>query len=130
MIWILRSSFHGILSEGTMLITVTGSKTGRKYTLPVGYYHEGEFLWVMTSRDRSWWRNLKCGSQVELLLKRNPVKGFAEVEEKDVEARIGEYLQHIPQSAGPLGIHVENGMPCKEDIQRAAQERLFVKIKI
>ena len=31
--WVLRSPFHGMLSNGMMLITVTGRKTGKKYTM-------------------------------------------------------------------------------------------------
>jgi len=34
-----------------MLITVTGRKTGKKYTTPVGYYQQDGYLWVLTSRD-------------------------------------------------------------------------------
>ncbi len=78
MAWVLRSPFHGMLSNGMMLITVTGRKTGRKYTTPVGYYRAGEYLWVITSRERTWWKNLRGGAQVGLLLKRKPVTAFAE----------------------------------------------------
>ena len=35
--WLLRSPFHGMLSNGMMLITVSGRKTGKKYTTPVDY---------------------------------------------------------------------------------------------
>jgi hypothetical protein len=37
MSWFLRSPLHGLLSNGMMLLTVTGRKTGKKYTTPVGY---------------------------------------------------------------------------------------------
>lgn len=59
MAWVLRSPLHGILSKGMMLITVTGRKTGKKYTLPVEYFEADGFLWIVTSRDRTWWRNLQ-----------------------------------------------------------------------
>ena len=59
MIWILRSPFHGLLSKGMRLIMVTGCKSGRKYATPVEYFREDEQLWVMTSRNRTWWRNLR-----------------------------------------------------------------------
>lgn len=132
MAWVLRSPFHGILSNGMMLITVTGRKTGRKFTFPVGYYPEGEYLWVITSRDRTWWRNLQGGAEVGLLLKRKPVNAFAEpvLEEKVVEARIPEYLRHVPQASKPMSIRMENGEPNAEDIARTAKDRLFVRIKM
>lgn len=76
--WALRSPFHGMLSNGMMLITVTGSKTGKEYTTPVGYYRDPDDLWVITNCDRTWWRNLRGGAQVDLLLKRQLVPTFAE----------------------------------------------------
>jgi len=132
MAWVLRSPFHGILSNGMMLITITGRKSGKKYTTPVGYYVEGGILWVITSRDRTWWRNLQGGAAVSLLLKRKLVRGFAEtdVDEKSVESRMAEYLRHVPQAAKPMGIRLENKVPNADDIARTAKERLFVKISL
>jgi deazaflavin-dependent oxidoreductase (nitroreductase family) len=132
MSWVLRSPFHGILSDGIMLLTVTGRKTGKKYTTPVGYYHEGGYLWVITSRDRAWWKNLQGGADVGLFLKRKPVTAYAELETdaKAVEARMYEYLQHVPQSAKPMGIRMENGKANADDVARTASGRLFVKIKV
>jgi deazaflavin-dependent oxidoreductase (nitroreductase family) len=132
MAWVLRSPFHGMLSNGMMLITVTGRKTGKTYTTPVGYYEEGGYLWVITSIDRSWWRNLQGGAKVKLLLKRRPVNGFADTElnEKAVEMRMYEYVKHVPQAAKPMKIRVENGVANTEDIGRTARDRLFVRIKL
>jgi deazaflavin-dependent oxidoreductase (nitroreductase family) len=129
--WVLRSPFHGMLS-GMMLITVTGRKTGKAYTTPVGYYEEDGYLWVITSRDRTWWRNLQGGANVKLLLKRKPVNGFAETEldETAIETRMYEYVKHIPRAAKPMGICIENGVANSEDIIRVARERLFVRIKL
>ncbi len=132
MSWVLRSPFHGLLSNGTMLITVTGCKTGKKYTTPVGYYRDGNCLWILTSRDRTWWKNLRGGAEVELLLKRESVRGFAEVEQDNsaVQARLCDYVRHIPQAAKPMGIRTEQGKPNTEDIARLAKERLFVKVML
>jgi len=120
MSWILRSPLHGMLSDGMILITVTGRKTGKKYTIPVGYYRDGDYLWVITSRDRTWWKNLRGGASVELLLKRKSVTAFAEPElDKDaVETRMYDYIKYVPRAAKPLGIYVENGIANAEDIVR------------
>jgi deazaflavin-dependent oxidoreductase (nitroreductase family) len=132
MAWVLRSPFHGMLSNGMMLITVTGRKSGKTYTTPVGYYEEGGYLWIVTSRDRKWWRNLQGGAKVDLLLKRKPVTGIAytELDEKSVEARMVEFLRHVPQAARPMGIRFENKIPNADDIARSAKDRLFVKISL
>lgn len=132
MSWVLRSPFHGMLSDGMMIITVTGRKTGKKFTFPVGYYPENDCLWIITSRDRTWWRNLQGGANVDLLLKRKPVKAFAETEldECSVEARMVEYLHHVPQAAKPMKVRMEDGKPNPQDIANTAKDRLFVRLRL
>jgi deazaflavin-dependent oxidoreductase (nitroreductase family) len=130
--WILRSPLHGLLSGRTMLITVTGRKTGRKYTTPVEYFEEDGHLWVLTSRDRTWWRNLCGGAPVSLWLRRRTVMAGAEavLDECAVRFWMHEYLRHIPQAARPLGIHVKEGIANAEDVARIAKDRLFVRIRL
>jgi deazaflavin-dependent oxidoreductase (nitroreductase family) len=132
MSWVLRSPLHGMLSNGMLLITVKGRKTGRQYTTPVGYYRENGYLWVITSRDRTWWKNLRGGAEVSLLLKHKPVIALAEpdLDAKAVEERMHEYVKHVPQAAKPLGIRVENGNANAEDITRTAKDRLFVRLQL
>lgn len=132
MSWVLRSPFHGLLSKGMMLITVTGRKTGRKYTTPVGFFREDGYLWVLTSRNRTWWKNLQGGAPVSLLLQREPVSATAEpqLEAKTVELLLCEYIRHIPQAARSMGIRVEAGQANAEDITRVAKERLFVRMSL
>jgi len=126
----LRTPLH-VFMGNTMLITVTGCKTGRKYSTPVGFYREGDCLWVITSRDRTWWRNVKNGADISLLLKGKTVNAVAEAEldGQAVEARLLDYVRHVPMAAKPLGIRMENKIPNAEDIRCVAKDRLFVKIK-
>ena len=126
----LRTPLHVFLGN-TMLITVTGCRTGKRYSTPVGFYKDGENLWVLTNRDRTWWRNVKGGAEVSLLLKGKTVRALAEVElEKgSVEERMLEYIRRIPMAAKSLGIRVENKTPNLDDVARVAKDRLFVKIQ-
>ena len=127
---LLRSPFHFLLGN-TMLLTVTGRKSGREYTTPVGYYRSGGNLWVISSRDRAWWRNLRGGAPVKMHMRGKDVTGHAEtvLEAGAVAARLEEYLQHVPMAARPLGVRLENGKPYPGDIARLTGERLFVRIK-
>ena len=126
----LRTPLH-VFMGNTMLITVTGCKTGKKYSTPVGFYHEGEILWVISSRDRTWWRNVKNGADVTLLLNGKTVSAFAnaELDEKNVETHLLTYIQQMPMLARSLGIRMENRIPNAEDIAHVAKERLFIKVK-
>ena len=125
----LRTPLRVFLGN-TMVITVTGCKTGRKYATPVGFYREGEDLWILTSRDRTWWRNVQHGANVSLLLDGKNLRAFAEAElaEKAVEIRMLDYVRKIPMAAKSLGIRVENKEPNRDDLQRIAKDRLFVKV--
>jgi hypothetical protein len=126
----LKTPLHRFLGN-TMLITVTGCRTGRTYSTPVGFYRDGDCLWIMTSRDRTWWRNVRNGAKVTLLLKGQTVGAFAqaELEQSAVEAHLLDYLRHMPMAAKPLGIRLERESPNPEDVRRAARDRLFVRVE-
>lgn len=116
----------------TMLITVTGRKTGKQYSTPVGFYRENGYLWILSSRDRTWWRNVQGGAEVTLLLKGKTVSAFAEtvMDEDQVMRQVELYIQHIPMAARGLGIRLEDKVPNRADVARLAKERLFIRVKI
>ena len=132
MAWVLRSPLYGILSKGMMLITVTGRKTGKKYTLPVEYFEADGFLWIVTSRDRTWWRNLQNGAEVELLLKNQPLNAYASLVTnlEQVETHLLDYVRKAPLAAKAMGLRMENKIPNAEDLAREANKRLFVRIQL
>jgi deazaflavin-dependent oxidoreductase (nitroreductase family) len=78
--WLLRSPLHGLFSRMYMLMTVTGRKSGRQYTTPVQYGRKEDTLYVITSRDCIWWRNLRGGADVTLRLRGKTVRGQAHIE--------------------------------------------------
>ncbi len=125
----LRSPLHAIMGD-TALVTVTGRKTGRKISLPVNYYRDGDDLWVLSSRDRTWWRNLCQGAQVAVRLHGNDRSGFAEVilDEAMVRDQLGEYVRRLPAAARHIGLRIEGGVPNYDDLASIAKERLFVHI--
>lgn len=127
---LLLSPLHGLLDNSLMLITVRGRKSGRAITTPVNYYSDGESLWVISNRNRRWWRNTCGGAEVILRLDGREVKAHAEsiLDEKVVANQIGEYVQHLPMTAKPLGVRLQNGVADFDDTVRLAKEKLFVKI--
>lgn len=125
----LRSPLHVFMGD-TLLLTVTGRKTGRRFSVPVNYYQEGDTFWIISSRDRTWWRNLVRGAEVRMRVHGRELSGFGEaiLDEAAVAAQLGEYARHLPISARYLGLHIENGVANCEDVERLAKERLFIKI--
>jgi hypothetical protein len=102
---ILRSPVHRILSGSLLLFTFTGRKTGRAYTIPVGYMRSGETLVLFT--NRAWRRNLRGrgGAPVTVRLQGRERAGRAVLVEDPVPvAATVERLiaQHGPRAASRL----------------------------
>ena len=78
---ILRSPFSRVVDRGIVLLTVTGRRTGRRFSFPVQYVQEGDVLWVMSGAgpEKTWWRNLVGGAPVQVLLRRHAFDGTAQV---------------------------------------------------
>ena len=127
---LLQSPFHKMISGSVLLITVTGRKSGRAISTPVNYYRERNTLWVLSNRNRTWWRNVCKDALVTLSYQGHVVKGRAEaiLDEQSVAQQIGEYVRHLPMSAGPLGVKLINGCVNAQDAVRLAKEKLLVKI--
>lgn len=74
---LLRSPFHIFVSNMYMLITFTGRKSGTIYTTPVQYKHEGNRVYVVTSLGYTWWKNLRGGANVKLVIRGKSYAGYA-----------------------------------------------------
>lgn len=73
---ILRSPLHRMLSGRLLLLTFTGRKTGKVFTIPVGYTREDETLTLFS--DYGWWKNLRGGAPVTVRLQGRRRTGRAE----------------------------------------------------
>jgi deazaflavin-dependent oxidoreductase (nitroreductase family) len=93
---LLRSPLHGALSGSFMLLTVTGRKTGRAYTTPVNFGQAGDTLTCFSKRDRTWWRNLREGAPVTVLLRGQERRGLGAVAETDEATRSARLRQIYP----------------------------------
>jgi hypothetical protein len=79
--WLLRSPLHPLLAWGLMLVTVTGRRSGRVYTIPVGYQRDGDALVVLVSKParKQWWRNYRERRPIGVCLWGRSVRGHAVV---------------------------------------------------
>jgi len=68
---VLRSRFHWLLSRGLALITVTGRRTGRRYTIPFGYLQTSDAVVVLVNDapTKTWWRNYLQPGPIEMRLR-------------------------------------------------------------
>lgn len=133
MIWLLKSPFHGFVSNGVMLTSVTGRKSGRTITTPTNYLRDSDTLWVVSWRDRSWWKNLRGGAPMRVLLAGKNIQGRGEVleDDDDVAQSLFEYYQKAPQLAKYVNIGLDaSGCPVFEDCRTAARKMVVVKVKV
>ncbi|HLO33217.1 MAG TPA: nitroreductase family deazaflavin-dependent oxidoreductase [Anaerolineales bacterium] len=133
MIWLLHSPFHGVVSKGVMLVTVNGRKSGKPISTPTNYLRDGNTLWVISWRHRTWWRNLRGGAQARILLAGKNLEGCGQVveEQKAVAKSLFDYYQRVPQYAKYVKIGLDTtGQPVLGDCERAAQNMVVVRFDL
>ncbi len=77
---ILRSPIHRIVSGRVSLLTYTGHRSGREYTIPCFYRDKGSEVTIAVGwPDRKvWWLNLTgAGAPVRLLVRGHELRGHA-----------------------------------------------------
>lgn len=90
---VLRSPFHFLLSGGLGLLTVTGRRTGRRRTFPVGYQREGNKIIILASEahKKQWWRNYRTPAPATLLIRGKELTGTGLLLEPGGE----EFVRHV-----------------------------------
>jgi hypothetical protein len=128
--WLLRTPLHFFVSKNMMLMTYSGSKSGKIYATPMNYLEVEGILYTISSRERVWWRNLRGGAQVTLRLKGKDIPAWAEALEGEalVASSLIKYLKTAPQLARYLGvtIHPQSG-PDSKGVARLAREKVMVR---
>ncbi len=132
MMWLLRSPLHGMLSSSTMIITYTGRKSGKTFSTPVNYVRDGEVLWAISFRRRTWWRNLR-DTPVTVRVRGKDLAGVAKAitDEPQVTDCLMAYLRQAPQIAKYIGVSLDaNGQPKPQDVAEAAKTRVMVRVQL
>jgi deazaflavin-dependent oxidoreductase (nitroreductase family) len=94
-----------VLGKMFAIITVTGSKTGRRYSTPVQPLRRGDDWVVLSQRMRKWWRNIAAQPRVELLMQGKTIVGHAVIaEEEQAHSVLSDCLRDNPRLAKFYGI--------------------------
>lgn len=132
---LLRSPLHGTASGSLMLLTYTGRRTGRSYTIPVQYARQGDEVVVLPGRpqEKTWWRNLTEGAPVRVRIAGHDLAGTASAVDDlaDVEAGIRTFLDRFPKAAKPLGVPSDADGRLDEDaLSQLASRSVVVRINL
>jgi deazaflavin-dependent oxidoreductase (nitroreductase family) len=134
--FVLRSPFHYPFSLGLMLLTVTGRRSGHRYTIPVGYQRRDEGILVLVSKARRkrWWRNYMDPGPVELRVRGRTVGGEARCvprgSEEFREALDSTFRRH-PTLGRQFGVSYDRRIgltPLQQE--KLAEDAAVVKIKV
>jgi hypothetical protein len=130
---VLRSPLHPLLSGTLMLVTYKGRKTGKRYTIPIGYFAWGEGE-LMSFSSARWWTNLRGGTPVTLLLKGHRVEAVPTVieEREAVIDTLEEFIKRLgPRAARRLPIGLpRDRKPTQDDLRTAPQGIALIHFKI
>jgi len=133
---VLRSRCHWLLSRGLTLITVTGRRTGRRYTIPVGYLETSDAVVVLVgdAPTKTWWRNYMQPGPIEVRLRGVQRSGRAVVVQPDSEQfrrTAEESFRRSRVIPRLFGIAFDpSGELTVEDADRLAQRAAIVRITL
>jgi deazaflavin-dependent oxidoreductase (nitroreductase family) len=132
---VLRSPLHRTTSRSLLLLTYRGRRTGKEYTLPVGYarYLEDELV-VLAGRPggKTWWTNMRGGLPVRVHLAGRDLEGVARlVTGEDALPRLAVYLEQNPRAARAFGIETGPGGKVPADrIPAAAAQVQVIAVRL
>ena len=113
------------------MLRYTGRRTGQPHELVCQYARAGDTVWVLVAKaaEKTWWRNLRAGADVELWLAGEHLRARAvavEGAEQPDEAAAGltAYLAAVPLAARALGLPKH---PAPDDVAAAAAHATLVR---
>jgi deazaflavin-dependent oxidoreductase (nitroreductase family) len=131
---VLRSPLRRMLSRSLMLLKYKGRRTGKEYTIPVGYVRHGDEIIVLAGRAdaKSWWRSMRGPLPVQVRLGRAWKTGVARaVEGEDAVPRMKAYLEAQPRMAKMLRVERDaEGLIPLEQARRALEGNVVVVIDV
>jgi deazaflavin-dependent oxidoreductase (nitroreductase family) len=135
---ILRSPLHGWMNAVLLLITYRGRKSGKEYTLPVQYVQDGSYVYIVpgVAEKKVWWRNLKGGMNIQLMLKGKSLNGVGLLLDQNSDSEaivkgVGLYLRQFPSLAKIYNIHSEaDGKFNADDIRKVSATVTMIQVKL
>jgi hypothetical protein len=122
---------RGIGSKTLMMLEFTGRRSGRSYSFPVGYMQDGQTLFCYS--PFSWWRNLRGGAPVTVVLRGDKLRGVADVctDTDQIATGLDTYLRHNPGDARFYRVKLDKDrQPIPLDIAQAAKDNVQIRIDL
>ncbi len=118
------------MSHNTMILTVTGRKTGTRYRVPVSYSTEDAELVCFT--DSPWWKNLRQASPVLVTIggRTRAATAHAAAGPAVVEY-LTRHLRVVPRDAKYHAVRLgSGGEPNAADVERAVRTTAMIRVRL
>jgi hypothetical protein len=129
---ILKSPVHKVVSDGILILTFKGIKSGKEYSTPVSYFMDDGTVYCFTHAQ--WWRNLVNGAEVKVRLRGKDYIGYALAEPDDMAQKTVAMRTMViskPQEAGFYNVTFDSdGQPVVEEVLKAAEEAVLIRISL
>ncbi len=128
---LLRSPIHRLISNSLLLLTFTGRKSGKQYTIPLGYGRQGNTLKLFT--DHTWYKNLLAQPQVKVRLQGKELNGTAEVmrDKQQIAREMEAYVRQRPGAARAYGVTFDtDGQPDPASLRKAAERFVLIYVML
>ena len=130
---ILKSPLHPLMSEHSLVIKYIGRESGKEYSFPAYYHSAGNSLQVLVEKAEDWWRSLKNGANVKVIMKGRELRGWAEAvrDTQNMKDDFYQLLDAIPELSMELDVHRDkNGSFSSDDIQKKLQQLGLLKVTL
>lgn len=129
---LLRSPLHGRISGSLALLQFQGRKSGKRFSIPVGYHRDGEQILVFTHSP--WYKNFQDGAPVTLLLAGKEVAGHAQaVQDPETILTHVEPLvrKYGPQQARRMALTLDpDREPTTDELRASIASQNLVMVRI
>lgn len=128
---ILRSPLHKLVSGRLALLSYTGRRSGKRYTIPVGYVRETDKI-LLLSTQSGWKVNLRGGARVALRLQGHKHTGTAEVldDESEMATAFTTMIRRVPDFSKIVGVSLDASGQARPADVTAVRQRGFVVVRI
>lgn len=128
---LLRSRPGRRMGRGLAVLRYTGRRTGQPHELVCQYARAGDTVWVLVAKaeQKTWWRNLRGGADVELWLAGEHLRARAVAVEgadqpDEATAGLTAYLAAVPLAVRALGLPKQ---PAPSEVATAAARATLVR---
>ncbi|MCU0513834.1 MAG: nitroreductase family deazaflavin-dependent oxidoreductase [Anaerolineae bacterium] len=130
--FLLRRNWMGAMGDHVLVLTVTGRKTGRTYSTPVGYLREGpNFIALNPEGKSNWYRNIQANPAVRLNVRGQEMAARAVLitDAAEIDTLFQRYHREITPDVFPRLFGVAHDAP-EAELLRARDSRRYVRFVV